>query len=355
MPTLILTNKYDPAAPATVYCLKDLLEALPTPVIGRLQKLRLMMNPGSPAGSIWLDADGRKPSGATLPTDAAVKQVETATILGTIPTATKQKETATLTETVPGTLTAGNVAVTITAAGMTNSPKTIQVAVATNDSQNTVAGKIRTALGLDADVIAFFTVSGATNAIILEALAAAANDATMNIAIADGTSVGIVAAPTAANTTAGVASGAGNAKITVTSTDMLNSPKVIRFAVADGDDASAIAGKARTALAADPNVAAKFAVSGATDKIILTRLLAKANDSTLNMASANDTCTGITPGATSANTTAGDAGGSYGVDLSAVTGWEQGGDYPGNTVLPENIWLTGQDNGMVFDAEFTQI
>ncbi len=148
------------------------------------------------------------------------------------------------------------------------------------DTAATVAGKLRTALGLDADVSAFFDVTGATTAIILTAKAAAADDATMNIATLDSTCVGLTPAPTSANTTAGVVP----------------------------DDASAIAGKIRTALGLNANVIAFFTVSGATDAIILTAKTTAANDATMNIATDNNTCVGITPAATSANTTAGVAG-----------------------------------------------
>jgi hypothetical protein len=114
-------------------------------------------------------------------------QVETATVAGTI-----------------GAGGAGNATVIVTAAGMTNSPKTVSVAVANNDTAAQVAGKIRTALGLDADVSAFFTVGGSTTAVILTAKAAAANDATMNIDVDNGTCTGLTTAHTSANTTPGV-------------------------------------------------------------------------------------------------------------------------------------------------------
>ena len=120
--------------------------------------------------------------------DGGVQQVETATVVGTItPTG------------------AGNAKVTVTAAGMTNSPKTLNVAVANNDTASVVAGKMRAALAADTDVNAFFTVSGATNQIILTARFATANDATMNIATDNVTSTGLIAAPTSANTIAGAA------------------------------------------------------------------------------------------------------------------------------------------------------
>jgi hypothetical protein len=116
---------------------------------------------------------------------------------------TKQVETATVAGTI-GAGGAGNVTVIVTAAGMTNSPKTIPVAVANNDTAAQVAGKIRTALAADTDVAAFFTVGGSTTAVILTSKVAAANDATMNIDIDNGTSSGLTTAHTSANTTPGV-------------------------------------------------------------------------------------------------------------------------------------------------------
>jgi hypothetical protein len=114
-----------------------------------------------------------------------VSQVETATVVGTI-------------------VDAGDAAVTVTAAGMTGTPKTINVAVAALDTAAQVAGKIRTALGLDAAVIALFTVGGASATVTLTRIAPAANDGTLNISIDNGTCTGLTTAATSANTTAGV-------------------------------------------------------------------------------------------------------------------------------------------------------
>lgn len=115
-------------------------------------------------------------------------QVETATVVGTIDVAG-----------------AGDAEVIVTAAGMTNSPKAVSVAVANDDTDAQVATKIRAALALDADVSAFFTISGAGADVILTRRAAADNDATLNIAIDNDTCTGLTAAPTSADTTAGVA------------------------------------------------------------------------------------------------------------------------------------------------------
>lgn len=125
---------------------------------------------------------------------------------------TAQVETAT----AAGTVTAsGNASVTVTAAGMTGSPKTINVAVLNGDTAATWAGKVRTALAADTAVDALFTVGGTSTAISLTRKASAvgilpANDGTLNIALANGTSTGITTTATSANTTAGVASAGAN-------------------------------------------------------------------------------------------------------------------------------------------------
>lgn len=123
---------------------------------------------------------------------------------------TAQVETAT----AAGTITAsGNASVTVTSSGMTGSPLTISVPVILGDTASVWAGKVRTALAANATIAAGFTVGGTTTAISLTRLAAtvgglpiySANDGTLNIALANGTCTGITAAPTSANTTAGVA------------------------------------------------------------------------------------------------------------------------------------------------------
>ena len=126
-------------------------------------------------------------AGAGAPEEVnGTKQVETAEVVGTISTA-------------------GNATFTVTAAGMTGSPKAVSVAVALGDSAAVVAQKAREALTADNAVTAKFSVGGYGTMVELTALTAAANDATLNIAIANGTCAGLTAAPTSENTTAGVA------------------------------------------------------------------------------------------------------------------------------------------------------
>jgi len=145
-----------------------------------------------------------------MPTDALVlvSSTNTTSASDAWSAGTAQVETAT----AAGTITAsGNATVTVTAAGMANSPKAISVAVVNTDTAATWAGKVRTALAADTDVTALFSVGGASTSITLTSIvnsrgALPANDATLNIALANGTCTGITAAATSANTTAGVAS-----------------------------------------------------------------------------------------------------------------------------------------------------
>ena len=264
-------------------------------------------------------------------------QVETATVVGTIATQTNQAQTLTVT-TVGGLplTTDGNAQVTVTAAGMNaGTPKTILVPVLTLDDADAVAGKIRAALTADADIgdagTGFFTVSGTGPNVVLTAKAFAANDGTMNVSIDSCTCTGLDPVPNSTNTPP-VASGAGNATVTVTAAGMTGTPRTLDVAVLDGDDASTVADKMRTALAGDTDVNTFFNVSGANDQIILTAKTAAANDPTMNIATANGTASGLTPEPTSANTQAG------GITIAD--------DFNGNVDAASSFNLIGVDTGM---------
>lgn len=170
--------------------------------------LRVIM---ADSGIYGFDLDGPGTiEASTTAFTAGTAQVETATAAGSI-------------------TTSGNMTVTVTAAGMTGSPKAISVAVTSGDTAATWAGKVRTALAADADVSAMFTVSGSTTAIVLTRKPThtftvpdgdggttslyfyAANDGTLNIALADDTSDGVTEAATSANTTSGVATAGAKA------------------------------------------------------------------------------------------------------------------------------------------------
>jgi len=115
---------------------------------------------------------------------------------------TAQVETAVV---VVTTVTAGNANFILTANGMTGSPITTVVALSNGDSANTVATKAVTAMNLDANIIALFSVVADGPNIVITKKVAAANDATLNLAYADDTSGGLTDDAGSDNTTAGVA------------------------------------------------------------------------------------------------------------------------------------------------------
>jgi hypothetical protein len=201
-------------------------------------------------------------------------------------------------------------------------------------------------IGVSAQQIAFPTANVAYSVRII--LAASGDEAVIDLTDNDTTGSDAWTAGTAQVETAtaeGTISGAGNANVVVTSAGMTGSPITVNVAVAASDTATVWAGKVRTALAANTVIAARFAVSGASTAIILTRRpttsipvgsttvdILPGNDTTLNIALDNGTSTGITPAATSANTTTG----------VATTGARifdgDGKDWEGNT-LPEIVEL----------------
>ncbi len=111
-------------------------------------------------------------------------------------------------------------------------------------------------------------------------------------------------------TVVGTITTTGNATFTVTAANSpaLAAGKAISVGVVELDDAAAVAGKARTVLGADGDVAAFFTVGGAGADVILTALATAANDTTMNLAYIDGTCVGLTADATSTDTTAGALG-----------------------------------------------
>lgn len=81
-------------------------------------------------------------------------------------------------------VTAGTLAVVVTALGMSNSPKTVSVTLAGAETAAQVATKIRAALAADSDVGFFFTVGGTGVTVTLTTRKYAANDTSAAITIA---------------------------------------------------------------------------------------------------------------------------------------------------------------------------
>ena len=119
-------------------------------------------------------------------------------------------------------------------------------------------------------------------------------------------SVGVKQIETA--TAAGTVTASGDATVIVTADGVTGTPITFTVAVLENDTPTMWAAKVRTALLADANLVAVYDVGGYGPYITLTRIIAAANDASLNISLDNAAVggsTGITTAATSANTLAG--------------------------------------------------
>lgn len=105
----------------------------------------------------------------------------------------------------------------------------------------------------------------------------------------------------------GTITGTGNATITTTDAILAGSPLDTVVALVNGDLPSESAAKMATAMNLVAALTTVFVITSSGPNLILTRVLAAANDGTLNIAYTNTTCTGLTPDATSNDTLAGAA------------------------------------------------
>ena len=137
----------------------------------------------------------------------------------------------------------------------------------------------------------------------------------------------------------GTITGSGNATVTTTSSGMAGSPLVTSVAVLVNDTADTVTTKMAAALNLVAVITARFKVVAEGSNLIYTRLVAVANDATLNIAYTNDTCTGLTPDNISNDTTAGVAA----VEIAAVTNVSG----PGLAVDTEDV--TSHDQATVWE------
>ena len=103
----------------------------------------------------------------------------------------------------------------------------------------------------------------------------------------------------------GTITASGNAAVVVTSALLSSSPKTFSIPVLITNTAAVVAQDIRYALATDTDVSALFVVGGTGANVQLTSRLDAANDATLNISIANDTCTGLTNAPTSTTTVQG--------------------------------------------------
>jgi len=103
----------------------------------------------------------------------------------------------------------------------------------------------------------------------------------------------------------GTITGDGNATFTITGAGITGSPVAISVPVLNGDTPTVVAAKAAVVVNANAAVSALYTASSLVADFKLTAKKSAANDATLNIAYTNGTCTGLTPDATSDDTTAG--------------------------------------------------
>jgi hypothetical protein len=119
-------------------------------------------------------------------------------------------------------------------------------------------------------------------------------------------------------TIVGTITGSGNATFTITSALVTGSPLAVSVAVLVDDTATIVAAKAAVTLNATVAVSTHYTATSNAAALILTARKSAANDATLNIAFTNGTCTGLTPNATSTDTTAGVKGDYRGVDYGTT-------------------------------------
>ena len=112
---------------------------------------------------------------------------------------------------------------------------------------------------------------------------------------------------------------AGNSNWILTASGMTGTPITTVVVLANGDTASEVATKAAVGMNLDSDITDLFSVVADGVNVVITRLVAAANDGTLNLAYADDSSGGLTDDATSNNTTAGVALTAI-VAVSSVTG-----------------------------------
>jgi hypothetical protein len=117
----------------------------------------------------------------------------------------------------------------------------------------------------------------------------------------------------------GTITGDGDATFTITGAGITGSPVAIAVPVLDGDTATVVAAKAAAAVNANAAVVTLYVASSLVADFILTAIKSAVDDATLNIAYTNGTCTGLTPDATSTDTTAGVLGDFRGMDAGAHT------------------------------------
>ena len=168
------------------------------------------------------------------------------------------------------------------------------IAALLTDTPTLLAGKAKTALEANAQILANYSlvVDGAN--LVITTLVTAADDATLLLQIQDPNGTGITGNASTDTTTGNQAVEiltSGLAKATVTS-GITGASSVVRFSVLAADTPTNVADKAQAALALSA-VGGHYTVADVANAVSLTALVVAANDTLLGITIENDTCTGL--------------------------------------------------------------
>jgi hypothetical protein len=179
-------------------------------------------------------------------------------------------------------------------------------------SRTNVTGTVQ--IGPSQSQIAFPDADAAYSVrmIITEESTANLNLLTNSTTGSDAWTAGVAQVETA--TAAGTITASGDLAVVVSGSTIPSTPITLAVPVTSGDTAAVWAGKVRSAMNANANIADYLPITGETTAIIGTRTplqtvngvnIYAGNDATINISLDNGTCTGVTTAATSANTTVG--------------------------------------------------
>jgi hypothetical protein len=216
------------------------------------------------------------------------------------------------------------------------------VPILVSDTMAIVAGKVKSQLQTNAQILANYNLDVVGNDLVVTAKVSAADDATLVLSILDPNSTGITVVSSTdtviGNTVAVTATSTGLAKATVISS-IPGISNVVQFSVVSGDTTSDVASKASAALNLS-TVANQYTASASTNTVTLTANSVSPNDALLSLVIENDTCTGLISSTSVNGTTSGAA-------ATVIANAAGSFSYPFNPILTGTniVHLTASDAG----------
>jgi CSLREA domain-containing protein len=254
-------------------------------------------------------------------------QVESATVTGgPVNAGQNQVETLTVVVTAPPITTVGTATLKVTINGTTLADKTINLGTPIPDTAATIADKIRDLLNGDGTVHGPFTATSSGADVTLTANSPAQNDGSLLVQVIGcglsactglnnsdsvDTLTGIAPAGTnqvetltVLSSPSGCGGPTGTVSVVVIANGLAQSGIPFPVTVNQSDSPAQVADTIKTFLAGGgpPDLTGFFTITGSSADVVFTKNAPETNDTTMNVAVLNGTCTVVTA---SANTTAG--------------------------------------------------